>query len=293
MTIPMGRPAAWARKPRVVSVVVPLAVLLSALVSGCASNGYKKFYQPSNGATPEAIAALRAGPAPEAPTLERRGEPQDWSEFWKSYERRGFGHIGSSSFTTTGTFDAKAALAQGREVEADLVVLLPPKDRGTSTGAVTTFIPTTTSAVTNSNATAYGMGGTVSAFGSSRTTVYGSTPITTPVTYNHTGYFAAYFVKQKPRRLGYSVRELTPVERKQLGSNKGVVIEVVVGDSPFFRADVLEGDIMLAVNGAPVFGKEGADEAVSQALKGGGPIEFTLVRDGKELVKSVTPRPES
>ena len=44
------------------------------------------------------------------------------------------------------------------------------------------------------------------------------------------------------------VNDLTDDLRKQLGSNRGVVVNVVVKGSPAFNADIMRGDIITQIN---------------------------------------------
>ena len=66
-------------------------------------------------------------------------------------------------------------------------------------------------------------------------------------------------------RLGVAVRPLTSDERKENGGKGGLVIEQVGGAAA--RAGIQEGDILLAINGAPVTTTEGLREHVAKAGK--------------------------
>ena len=75
-------------------------------------------------------------------------------------------------------------------------------------------------------------------------------------------------------KLGLAVRPLSPEEKKELGSNAGVVVEQVAG--PAARAGIRPGDVITAVNGTPV---KSPEELVKQVEKAKGSVAL-LVRRG-------------
>jgi hypothetical protein len=64
-----------------------------------------------------------------------------------------------------------------------------------------------------------------------------------------------FWAKSKPPPLGVHVNDLTDHLRKEIRSNRGVVVEVVVKGSPAFDADIMHGDIITRTN----------DEVISDA----------------------------
>jgi hypothetical protein len=149
-----------------------LVAISSLVLAGCAS-GYKSFYQPAIGVTPEAIAARRAGPPPATPILERSA-PGNAETILASYAKRGFGMIGHSIFNSGKSESESSALEQGKAVGADLVLVLNPQYTGSVTSNIPITIPTTTTSYTTGSATSYGSGGTATAYGNATTTSYGS-----------------------------------------------------------------------------------------------------------------------
>jgi C-terminal processing protease CtpA/Prc len=63
---------------------------------------------------------------------------------------------------------------------------------------------------------------------------------------------ALYFVKRHVV-LGADVRQLTDQEHAALQSNKGAYVLSVVEGSPAFREDVIPGDVIVSIDGEPVY----------------------------------------
>ena len=165
-----------------------LLITVSLVMSGCAS-GYKEYYTPVNGVTPEVIAANRASPAPAEPLIERSAFG-DVRQIVAGYYKRGFVPIGSSMFNSGKGASEAQALAQGRTVGADLVLVFYPKYTGSATSSVPITTPTTSTSYTAGSATAYGPGGPVTAYGNASTTTYGTNTNYVPITVNRSDYGA-------------------------------------------------------------------------------------------------------
>lgn len=261
-----------------------VAVLMAALLAGCAS-GYSQFYKPAPGATPEAIAATRVAPPTGQPIVERAAPPgSDATALLDAYAKRGYVLIGSSTFNSGTAESEDAAIQQGRKVGADLVLILNPRYTGSTTTAMPLTTPTTTTSYSTGTATAYGAGGVVNAYGSGTTTTYGTATTMIPITVHRSDYGAGYFVKRK-WSFGTLWRDLNDQERQELQSNKGVFVRVVVDNSPAYQADILPGDILLAVDGEPVLNQE----SISNLLRAraGQKIALSVYRRGNRIEKSV------
>lgn len=257
-----------------------LAILLVVVLNGCAS-GYSQFYTALPDATPEAIAKLRVAPPPAAPLVDRSHSVPDPDY----YARYGYAAIGYSSFNSGRAESESNAIEQGKKVGADLVVIVNPSYTGSVTSHIPVTTPTTSTSYTTGSATAYGAGGTVTAYGNSRTTTYGSQTNYIPMTTNRYDYGAVYFVKRK-YSFGANWRDLNNQERAEIQSNSGVVITVVVNDTPAFRNDVLVGDIVTKVNGQSIFGQQAMSDAL--AGKEGQEVVLTILRNGTAIEKHVT-----
>jgi membrane-associated protease RseP (regulator of RpoE activity) len=260
---------------------VSLAVLALALF-GCA-NGYSQFYRPATGATPEAIASTRSGPPPAVPLVER-SQPVSGDIVLRAYEKRGYTMIGSSMFNAGGAVSESGAIAQAKTVGADLVLILDPRYTGSVTSSVPITVPTSTTSYSTGTATAFGPGGPVTAYGSGTTTTYGTSTSYVPVTVNRSDYGAVYFVKARIR-LGAYWRDLNDAERRELQSNKGVVIRSIVDDSPAFQADILVGDIVISIDGIEVSGARSVNDLLRD--RSGKMIELVILRGGQRINKQV------
>lgn len=270
------------QKSRTIAGIFVLGV--AALLTACAS-GYSQFYQPVQGVTPELVAATRVAPPPSRPIVERAAPPgSDSTALMDAYAKRGYVLIGSSSFNTGRSESEDAAVQQGSKVGADLVLILNPRYTGSTTSAVPLTVPTTSTSYSSGTATAYGKGGTVTAYGSGTTTTYGTSTTMIPVTVNRSDYAAVYFIKRK-WGFGAMWRDLNDAERQELQSNRGVVIRLVVENTPAYLADFLPGDVLLAVDGQPVLGQQSASELMR--ARAGRPVTLSIYRRGARLEKPV------
>lgn len=261
------------------TIVIGTAVLLT----GCAS-GYQQFYKPVANITPEKISQRRASPPPSTPAIERVHGPADQA-FLDRYLRRAMVPIGYANFTSGRRENEESALKQGRDVGADLVVVLDPKYVGSSTTSVPITTPTSTTSYTNGTATAYGSrGGAVTINGNATTTTYGTQTTYIPITIDHAGYGAVYFIKQKTS-LGIVYRDLTDEERDRLQTNKGMVARLIIDGSPAFEADILVGDIITSFDGRSV-SNVAAFELMIGELRGR-TVTVKFIRAGQPMEKII------
>ena len=260
-----------------------LLMATSLVIAGCAGR-YEDFYTPAPGVTPELIAANRVSPAPEEPLIER-SEFGDIKQIIADYYKRGFVSIGSSMFNSGEGASEHQALAQGSAVGADLVLVFYPRYTDSVTSSVPITTPTTSTSYATGSATAYGPGGPVTAYGNVLTTTHGTNTTYVPMTVNRSDYGAVFFVKYR-NKFGVSVRNLNDLERQALQTNQGVAVEVIVDDSPAFRADILPGDFIVSIDNEKVANHEGFSRLID--AHSGQAITVTLVRQGQVLVKKVT-----
>jgi PDZ domain len=259
-----------------------------SLVAGCVSIGgsednYAKFYTPASGIGPSNIAEMRSAPAPVSPQVVHVA---NWdSNIANIYERQGYVLIGYSGFTSGRSESDEDAINQGIAVGADLVVILSPEYQGTVTAGVPITTPNTTTSYSSGNATAYGAGAPVTAYGNSTTTTYGSSTSVLPITVQRSAYGAGYFVKKR-YRFGIWGRDLTDGERQQLQTNRGVYVTTVVDNTPAYNADVLPGDVILAINGQAPNGVDALTDFINADR--GQTVELTIFRAGKILSKRVS-----
>ena len=137
-----------------------LIVGLAVLLSGCAGNPYKQFYQSAPASALEQIAQRRVAPAPEMPELYHGSDPKNDVA---ALAADGYVIIGSSSYN--GPHRVGDALQQGKAVGADRILIYGKYARTVQTTLPLT-LPTTQTSITNGNATAFGPGGMATAYGS-------------------------------------------------------------------------------------------------------------------------------
>jgi hypothetical protein len=264
-------------------ILVALALGGCALTRDEAVNNYANFYKPEAWATAEAISTVRAGPW--------MGSPQvvpvaTWdTNIASAYARQGYVLIGSSGFTSGRPESDQDAINLGTQLRADLVVILSPEYKGAVTANVPITTPAATTSYTNGNATAYGSGGPVMAYGNSTTTIYGTSTTYVPMTVQRSAYGAGYFVK-KHYRFGALCRDLTDAERQEMQTNRGAYIVNVVDGTPAYESDFLPGDVILSLDGQLANGFAGFSELVNASR--GRTVEIALVRGGKRLSKRVS-----
>ena len=79
-------------------------------------------------------------------------------------------------------------------------------------------------------------------------------------------------------QLGLSLRPLDPQERRAAGLNEGLVIEQARG--PAAAAGVQPGDVLLAINGAPI---KDITQVRAAMAKAGKSVALLIERDGDKI----------
>jgi len=259
-----------------------LVMLSAAALAGCAS-GFQSFYRPT--APPQVVQQMRLAPAPDQPLLQRGSFPVD--QAISAAARQGYLVIGYSSFNGAHGSDS-SALAEGKRVGADLVLVFDPRYTGTRSGAMPLVTPTSQTTYYNGTATAYGSGGSVTAYGSGTATTYGTRTTYIPFHVDRYDYLAVYLFKEH-FHTGFLLRSLTDAQHQAIGSNAGGYVNGVVDGSPAYLANVLAGDIVTAVDGRPFLMSE--DSATTAYLRAhyGEPMTFTIFRNGSYITKTFAP----
>lgn len=258
--------------------------LLSALaaLAGCAS-GYKEFYQSNNELDPQKISELRVAPPPSQPLIER-ARPGNPDDILDAYAKRGYIMIGNSMFNSGRPESEDAAIRQGQEVDADLVLILNPNYTGSVTSSIPITTPTTNTTYSNATATAYGRGGPVTVYGSGTSTTYGTATNYIPITVNRVDYGAVYFIKRK-FLFGAFYRDLNDAERQELQTNRGSVARLIVDGTPAFNADILIGDVFTTLDGVVIANSQTLSELLGE--KKGKTVTFSILRRGQLFQKTV------
>jgi serine protease Do len=89
--------------------------------------------------------------------------------------------------------------------------------------------------------------------------------------------------------MGVSIQEVTPALAKTFGleASRGALVGDVTQGSPAQRADIARGDIILEINGEPVYDSRALRLKISETAPGTA-VKLKLLRDGNEREVSVT-----
>lgn len=227
------------------------ALILAVLLGSCA-NPYKQFYT-SWADAPEYRASLSpfSGKTEIFSSDNFKGDND-------SIYRRGYVALGIASFEGGGRSATEAQLREkAKEVGADIILVRVDFKESQQTAVPwTTYNPgasstSTTSGVVNATVSnnrggsAYG-----SAVYSGQSTTQSSGTYSTqmiPVTVNRYEWEAMFWRKAKPSMFGAKCDNLTDELKKMHQRNSGLQVEFVRDDSPAFHANILPGDIIIAV----------------------------------------------
>jgi hypothetical protein len=248
---------------------------LVALLAACAANPYSQFYKGNEDA--------RKFPPydPNQPSLSV-SYSADIQRDIHSAIRHGFVPVGESAFHGNMAQGKESNVrAQAEKIGATLVIV-STRQTGTQTGAVPLVLPNNSTTYSNATATAYGPSGTATAYGTGTSTTYGTQTVMMPYSVNIGDFDAVYFVKAR-FRTGMYIKEMPDDIRQQRQSNFGVLVFEVVEGSPAYAADILPGDIVVAVNGEKV---QSFQQYGALVEKYGNTTQiFTLERGGKTVDK--------
>jgi hypothetical protein len=249
------------------------------LIAGCAANPYKQFYRGNpDGRTVDNYIAP-TGPLEIYAT-------DNFNRDVDAMEKRGFVPVGSSDFNGASNKVSEDDLREQAEKLGAAAVLVSSHYTHTVSGAMPLMLPNTSTSVTNGNATVYGPGGSANVYGSATTTTYGTETVMLPYNIQRSDFSAVYFVKRRAR-LGVMYGTIDATTRARLQTNAGVLIKVVVDGSAAARADILPGDIILAIDGERVDGNEALSAMLKERV--GHEIVLDIDRNGTHVKKTVTP----
>jgi len=254
-------------------------ILFLIVLSGCASNPYKKFYNDQTEG--KELLSLPVIIPTEKPRMIQGTDPK---ESYKEMTREGYLMLGYSEFHGA-ISDEEDALSFAEKIQAEVVVVFS-KYTGTKSGSVPIMMPTTQTSYSTGNATLYGSNGnTYNAYGSGTTTTYGSQTNYMPFSVDQYDQGAQFWIKGKPRTFGANAQDLSEERRKEISSNKGVELALVIKGSPAFKADFFEGDVIKKIDGKEIGTIQEYSETLA-SLKGKN-IEIEFIRAGKQLKKLV------
>jgi len=212
--------------------IIPIGAIL-ALLTGCA-NGFEKHYHP---APPAGLVAVAPSLEPPPPKPAVYVVSADIREDAKRLAKDGYVFIGESSFVDLADRSRQAqAVTQGKKVGAS-VVLFKSEFKDTRSDV----IPYTVTSATKPGTGASTPPGGYSTFA-------------TQHSLDRDTFYASYWAKRDPNKiqLGLNYGPLSDALRQTLERNTGVQVEIVVRGTPAFNANLLEGDVLLKMNGRDI-----------------------------------------
>ena len=272
---------------------VSLAIAAGCWLSGCAS-GFEKFYTPAPNAQATLTSPLML-PAPKTPQLYLHSN--DVQADAKRLREDGYIYIGSSSFYgPANRSNQSQALEQGKKVGA-AIVLFKTEYMDTQSGVVPYTVanpPIVSTVNTSGTVNSYGSNGYASGTYNSTgtiTTPGGYSTYAIPYSVNRNTFFASYWVKEDVSKLhlGVNSEPLSDAMRRKLERNTGVIIAIVVHGTPAFRANILEGDVVLKLNGTDVVDVAGFQSQLAQLA--GQTVKLDILRGDQPRSLSVTLNP--
>jgi hypothetical protein len=251
-------------------------------LSGCATNNVTRFYQDLSG---QRNNAARFIPNDGPMQIVQSSNLEDESLFLL---RSGYVQIGVSSFSGPSPVTEAEIREHGAKCGAAIALYtFAHEGSSQSTLAIPQFNPGTTS-TTYASGTLYGSGGQSTRFSGVGTTTSSGTVTTNyiPITVNRYGSTVIFWRKTTPPILGVQVVDLPNHLRVSLKRNAGAYVQMVVNDSPAFVANLVPGDVMIAINDEPV--NHGADVPALVDRHAGTRVVVRIIRDGAELTMPVT-----
>ena len=243
---------------------VLLYTALFIMLAGCV-NPYAQFYQ----GLPDARQRPDYDPVKSQLQIYRTDNfDRDALAMW----RRGYAPVGQASFNAASNSVTEAQLREQAEKIGAHAVLVSSKYTHTVSGVMPLEVPQTTTSFSTGT------------YGSFTTTTYGTQTMMMPYSIARSDFGAIFFVKVRPR-VGTFCVPTDEETRKRLQSNAGVIVKEVMEGSPAFRADILPGDVVLAIENDQVQSPESYMQLVNKYE--GQMVLFHLDRDGKSLDKQI------
>lgn len=258
--------------------------VLAVLLSGCMQNPYSKFYYDQTGnADFSKLGHKFVIPGEkDKPIIYQSNFDELENDRIKMLEM-GYAQLGYSSFNA-GNVSENDVFAQAKKVHASVIVLYS-KYSNTVTGAMPLTLPNNQYSTTNL-AGNYNYGNQSGSFsGYANTTTYGSQTTLIPYSVQRFDYGATYWIKIRDFALGLSVKDLDPDMRAAIQSNKGVLVEAVVQDTPAFKADFFKGDVLKKVGDTDIYTSNDFSKILDSYS--GKEVDIVLLRNNQELVKRV------
>ncbi len=251
------------------------------LLVGCAANPFSKFYYDlTNGqdlTKLNHITLLEKGQKP----LLYKGADKDEDRI--NMLENNYVMVGYSSFNA-GNVNENGVFSQAKRVRATAIVLYSKYTNSVS-GSVPLTLPNTQTTNTNISGNVYGSGGYANYSGYANTTTYGTKTTYIPYNVRRYDYGATYWVKRKSTTFGLIPINLDADLRAKIQSNKGMLVEAVIKDSPAYRSDIFRGDIIKTIGTIDIYDIKNYEEALKKYA--GMITKVIILRSGKLIEKEV------
>ena len=254
-----------------------LLSLLSVFLLAACANPYKEYYTSNtNNLTQEQKQNLIFLKEGQEPILIKTDNPQ---EALYDAMAKGYFIVGTSGFVGP-LNDASFIIDQAKDVKATHA-LYHIEFSDTRSGTTSIALPDY-SVTTSQGSVSSPYGGYANYYGTSTTTGTKYVPMTYHVDrYNQS---AAFLVKDKKiYRFGMKITDLTQEERVEIGQNTGAFIAVVFYDSPAFKANIMQNDILLKIDNIKIINGNHALEVMSSIPIMTKKVIFTILRKGKNI----------
>ncbi|MCW9034010.1 MAG: PDZ domain-containing protein [Rhodospirillales bacterium] len=249
-----------------------IVVSLMGFLAGCVlGNPYQQFYTPNSGLSEDTRSQLI--PSKGNPIV-FRGTTRE-----KDVDRMtsdGYVKIGTSGFIGVEESE-ESAIAHAKKIGADRVVLYKNFSH-TENDMILITEP--------NNQTSYHSGSLSS--GSSyqgTTTTYGTQTSYIPYTTRKYDHGATFWSKIRRGGLGITIADLTPQQKAEIGSNKGVSVLAVIKGSAAYEADIVPGDILRFIDKEQVEDTRSVGKQIKFFF--GKTANLELWRNGKKIQKAV------
>jgi membrane-associated protease RseP (regulator of RpoE activity) len=250
-----------------------LAVLtVVGLLASCTSfSGYVRFYRPYYDAhtIPDAV-LLSKGEEPKIYTSKDPGN--DLIDVLSNH----YALIGESNFN--GPIESYDGIKAVCSDNGATLVLVASKYAYTQNVHGTMALPDTSTSRTSGSVSSGGYYGTYQGTTTSTGTSY------VPYSYDVSRFdqTALYFVRiTRKFKLGFAIDNLTSEMRSRLGQNHGAIVRVVYKDTPAFEANLMNGDVIVSVDGASVKDADQLDPVLA-ALPSAGTLHLVVLHNGSQ-----------
>jgi hypothetical protein len=251
-------------------------VLSLAFVGGCA-NPYSQFYVDLTGSQNVLGNQDIIMPTDEPTLIQGYNIETDGRRMLED----GYSLLGFSSFNG-GEINQNTALEHAKKIHAEKVIVYSAYTN-TISGMMPMTLPDTQTSYHSGSI--YGSGGGFANYSGTSTT-YGSRTTYMPYSISRYDYYASFWGRHKPSGgLGIYFDDLTDELRKDIGSNKGIRIVVVVKGSTAFNNDILVDDIIYKFNDIDVIDKVHFLNIIKENREQ--QIKLEIFRGGKSITKLI------